>query len=88
MKYVCDTVAIVDLGHNPTETLLTTNDGAEAAEDDPEALLPIRTINAVESNVPAVELSRRRVVEEMEATVQRGLRELASRPLIRVQHQG
>ncbi|ORY73872.1 Golgi transport complex subunit 5-domain-containing protein [Leucosporidium creatinivorum] len=58
------------------ESLLTTSDGLEAAEDDPEALLSIRTINAVEANVPAVEHSRRRVVEEMESTVQRGLTEL------------
>lgn len=60
------------------ESLLTASDGVELADDDPEALLPIRSITAVEANVPAVELSRQRVVEEMEATVQRGLTDLVS----------
>ncbi|KAL8280428.1 hypothetical protein RQP46_007076 [Phenoliferia psychrophenolica] len=58
------------------ETLLTASDETPAAEDDPEALLPIRSIRAVEANVPLVELSRQRVAEEMESTVQRGLNEL------------
>ncbi|GAA5906661.1 hypothetical protein JCM5296_006448 [Sporobolomyces johnsonii] len=58
------------------ETLLTASDGVEPADDDPEALLPIRSLAAVESNIPAVELSRRRVVEEMETSVQHGLTEL------------
>lgn len=56
--------------------LLTTVDEGGEREDDPEALLPIRSIQAVEANVPAVELSRQRVVEEMESMVQRGLNEL------------
>ncbi|BGP09947.1 hypothetical protein JCM10049v2_005825 [Rhodotorula toruloides] len=58
------------------ESLLTAGEGVEAAEDDPEALLPIRSLNAIEAAVPAVELSRRRVVEEMESSVQRGLDEM------------
>lgn len=61
------------------ESLLTVSDEAPA-DDDPEALLPIRSIKAVEANVPVVELSRQRVVEEMEGTVQRGLNELVRPP--------
>lgn len=58
------------------EMLLTSAEDGGEREDDPEALLPIRSIQAVEANVPAVELSRQRVVEEMESMVQRGLNEL------------
>ncbi|GEM10348.1 componentof oligomeric golgi complex 5 [Rhodotorula toruloides] len=58
------------------ESLLVAGEGVESAEDDPEALLPIRSLNAIEAAVPAVEMSRRRVVEEMETSVQRGLDEM------------
>ncbi|GAA6004235.1 hypothetical protein JCM10207_002497 [Rhodosporidiobolus poonsookiae] len=58
------------------ESLLSASEGAEAAEDDPEALLPIRSLVAVESAIPAVELTRQHVVEEMESAVQRGLTDL------------
>lgn len=58
--------------------MLSTYDDKPAL-DDPEALLPIRSIKSVENCVPAVETSRQRVVEEMESTVQRGLDQLVSR---------
>lgn len=58
------------------ETLLSASEGVEPADDDPEALLPIRSLNAVESAVPSIELSRQLVVEEMESAVQRGLTDL------------
>ncbi|CEQ40042.1 SPOSA6832_01618, partial [Sporobolomyces salmonicolor] len=58
------------------KTLLTASDGVEPADDDPEALLPLRSLAVVESNIPAIELSRQRVVEEMETSVQHGLTEL------------
>ncbi|GAA5999182.1 uncharacterized protein JCM10292_001650 [Rhodotorula paludigena] len=63
------------------ETLLAASEGVEPAEDDPEALLPIRSLAAVEAAIPAVELSRQHVVEEMESSVQRSLTELDS-PLL------
>lgn len=59
-----------------TETLLAASEGVEPAEDDPEALLPIRSLAAVEAAIPSVELSRQHVVEEMESSVQRSLTEL------------
>ena len=65
-----------DETHPPTELLLSAGEGVEAAEDDPEALLPIRSLVAVETAVPAVELARQHVVQEMETSVQRGLAEL------------
>ncbi|GAA5842073.1 hypothetical protein JCM11251_002004 [Rhodosporidiobolus azoricus] len=58
------------------ENLLSASEGVEPAEDDPEALLPIRSLNAVESAIPSIELSRQLVVEEMESAVQRGLTDL------------
>lgn len=58
------------------EILLTASEEDPSADDDPEALLPIRSITAVEANIPAIEFSRQRVVEEMESTVQRGLFDL------------
>lgn len=57
------------------ESLLTTVDHTTTKEEDPEALLSIRSLKAVQINEPAVEVYRQRVVEEMESTVQRGLRE-------------
>ncbi|GAA5983475.1 hypothetical protein JCM11641_005821 [Rhodosporidiobolus odoratus] len=58
------------------ELLLSVTEGIEAAEDDPEALLPIRSLHAVEAAIPAVELSRQQVVEEMESAVQRSVTDL------------
>ncbi|GAA5906439.1 hypothetical protein JCM8208_004660 [Rhodotorula glutinis] len=58
------------------ETLVAAGEGVEPAEDDPEALLPIRSLVAVEAAIPAVELSRQHVVQEMETSVHRGLSEL------------
>ncbi|GAA5903350.1 hypothetical protein JCM6882_008146 [Rhodosporidiobolus microsporus] len=58
------------------ESLLSASEGVEPAEDDPEALLPIRSLNAVESAIPSIELSRQLVVGEMESAVQRGLTDL------------
>jgi hypothetical protein len=58
------------------ETLLSVNEDVEQADDDPEALLPIRSLTTVEAAIPAVELSRQLVVEEMESAVQRGLTDL------------
>ncbi|GAA5877371.1 hypothetical protein JCM8547_003010 [Rhodosporidiobolus lusitaniae] len=55
------------------ETLLSVNEAEEQADDDPEALLPIRLLVTVEAAIPSVELSRQLVVEEMESAVQRGL---------------
>ncbi|BGP41947.1 hypothetical protein JCM10449v2_005944 [Rhodotorula kratochvilovae] len=58
------------------ESLLTASDDVEPADDDPEALLPIRSLIAVEAAIPSVELSRQHVVEEMESSVQRSLTDL------------
>ncbi|GAA5944607.1 hypothetical protein JCM3775_005849 [Rhodotorula graminis] len=58
------------------ETLVAAGEGVEPAEDDPEALLPIRSLVAVEAAIPAVELSRQHVVQEMETSVHRGLSDL------------
>ncbi|BGP18331.1 hypothetical protein JCM10213_008504 [Rhodosporidiobolus nylandii] len=58
------------------EALLSATEGVETAEDDPEALLPIRSLTAVETAIPAIENARQLVVEEMETSVQRGLTEL------------
>ncbi|GAA5826357.1 hypothetical protein JCM5353_004728 [Sporobolomyces roseus] len=63
------------------ETLLTAGEGIEQASDDPEALLPIRTLHVVENNLSSVELARERVVEEMQTSVQRGLTDL-DQPLL------
>ncbi|GAA6033903.1 hypothetical protein JCM8097_000395 [Rhodosporidiobolus ruineniae] len=59
----------------PTSAPAGTGEG-EPDEDDPEALLPIRSLLAVEGAIPAVERARGLVVEEMEGAVQRGLTEL------------
>lgn len=48
----------------------------EENEEDSEAMLPIGELSAVALHVPAVEASRRRVAEEMESMVERGLAEL------------
>ncbi|KAM0751898.1 hypothetical protein T439DRAFT_325092 [Meredithblackwellia eburnea MCA 4105] len=51
----------------------TSDDGEDEEDLDPEAPLPIRSLDAVESVVPLVAGFRHKVVEEMEMTVQRGL---------------
>lgn len=79
-KSSCSSMMPLSDVSDPAESLLTAGEGVEAAEDDPEALLPIRSLNAIEAAVPAVELSRRRVVEEMESSVQRGLDEMVRLP--------
>lgn len=67
---------------------MTAGEGIEQASDDPEALLPIRTLHVVENNLSSVELARERVVEEMQTSVQRGLTDLVrlSLSLTRVSH--
>ncbi|GAA5886213.1 hypothetical protein JCM16303_004462 [Sporobolomyces ruberrimus] len=57
------------------ETLLNAGEGIEQDEDDPEAILPIRSLHVVEENLTSVELARERVVEEMQTSVQKGLTE-------------
>jgi hypothetical protein len=44
--------------------------------DDPQALVPIKAVHAVATNIPAVQNIRQRVVGEMETMVQRGISEL------------
>ncbi|KAK4050211.1 hypothetical protein OIO90_005193 [Microbotryomycetes sp. JL221] len=51
-------------------------DDNETSENDIESTLPIQTLQIVAAHVPTVELSRRRVVEEMESDVQQGLDQL------------
>ncbi|GAA6016444.1 hypothetical protein JCM11491_002415 [Sporobolomyces phaffii] len=63
------------------ETLLVAGEGIEHDDDDPEAILPIRSLHVVENNLAAVELSRERVVEEMQTSVQNGLTDL-DQPLL------
>ncbi|GAA5902669.1 uncharacterized protein JCM6883_007203 [Sporobolomyces salmoneus] len=63
------------------ETLLTAGEGIEYDLDDPEAILPIRSLFIVETHLTAVELARERVVEEMQTSVQKGLTEL-DQPLL------
>ena len=45
-------------------------------EDDSEATLPIRDLDAVAIHIPVVEASRERVVTEMESMVNQGLETL------------
>ncbi|GAA6054047.1 hypothetical protein JCM3770_001338 [Rhodotorula araucariae] len=58
------------------ESLLSAGENDEPADDDPETLLPIRSLITVEAAIPSVELSRQHVVEEMESSVQRSLDDL------------
>ncbi|GAA5937757.1 uncharacterized protein JCM15063_002108 [Sporobolomyces koalae] len=75
------TLADIETLLNAGEGIEHAGEGIEHADDDPEAVLPIRTLDVVESNLSAVEMSRERVVEEMQTSVQKGLTDL-DQPLL------